>query len=159
MLWYFELLFMKKKYFYISLLLIICVVLYFRGIGYNSTENRIKVSFTIDHTHGLDLEFTVLNKQMTVQRSKLTENKYRFKNTSTDTLFFRPIHQLFPNELAEHYKMLKCFCFDDMMLLPNENLVLPMTFLISKNFNNEINEVRVHYAIIKRSKEDVLIVE
>lgn len=149
---------MGKKYIYFILILLSLIILYRISSEIDKTKS-VHATFSIIENKEIPLNFSVRDKSLDVTLAKLTENTYHFKNTSSDTIYFRPIHHLYPDELAEHYKMLKCFCFDDMILLPYEEEDIEMSFLISAKLNDTIKEVRIEYSLIPRKKEDVLIYE
>ena len=126
----------------------------------NGRETReLSITFTTEAMHNVPIDFSVTEKKATVNIGYLYENSYSFVNKTSDTLYFRPVHRVYPPEASNHYKMVKCFCFDDMIMLPNEELELPLTFLFSSDLDPKIHSVVMHYTLIKRMREDVVIEE
>ncbi|MCB0278760.1 MAG: cytochrome c oxidase assembly protein [Calditrichaeota bacterium] len=117
----------------------------------------VKVLFTTETMRDVRVDFGVAKRSIDINLGKVYDNEYHFKNLTGDTLFFRPIHSVFPPSAANKYTMLKCFCFDDMVLYPHEELSLPMTFFFNTDVDPEINRIVMHYQLIKRERDDVMI--
>lgn len=127
--------------------------------NYDKTARDLSITFTTETMHNVPIKFDVKTKKTTVKIGYLYENYYSFKNLTKDTIYFRPVHRVYPPEASNHYKMVKCFCFDDMVIFPKEELDLPLSFLFSSDLSPDVHSVIMHYTLVKRLKEDVMIEE
>lgn len=118
--------------------------------------HEVKMVFTVQTMRDVPVKFTVKERTFPINLGKMYANEYTFQNLTTDTLFFRPVHSVYPAAAANQYTMMKCFCFDDMILMPLETLTLPMTFRFSTDVNREVNRIVMHYTLVKRNPDDVL---
>jgi cytochrome c oxidase assembly protein subunit 11 len=74
---------------------------------------------------------------------------------SDDTVYFRPVHSILPEDAAKKFTMTKCFCFDDQMMLPREEKTFPVISIISKELNDGIEQVTLHYTLFEKSAQDM----
>jgi cytochrome c oxidase assembly protein subunit 11 len=123
-------------------------------------ENRkVKVVFNVSTMKDVPVKFSVKEISYPIVLGKLYENEYTFANQTADTLYFRPVHSVFPPSASNKYSMVKCFCFDDMILMPHETLTLPLSFRFSTDVDPLVNRIVMNYTLMKRQKDDVLIEE
>jgi len=120
-------------------------------------ENRkVKVVFTTETMRDVPALFSVKEKSYEIVLGKTYENEYTFTNRTRDTLYVRPVHSVYPPSASNKYKMMKCFCFDDMVILPKQEQKLPLSFYFNTDVDPKVNRIVMHYSLIKRDKDDVL---
>ena len=52
-----------------------------------------------------------------------------------------------PSNAAEHLKKLECFCFEQQVLMPGEDAVLPVKLLVSNDLPSNIKNIILSYTI------------
>ena len=122
-------------------------------------SREIKVVFTTETNKDVPIAFSVEKLTIPIYLGKTYLNTYHFKNKSTETIYFRPVHSVFPSSASNKYTMLECFCFDDMTILPREEKSLPMSFFFNPDVDKSVNRIVMHYQLISREKDDVSIKE
>ena len=147
---------MKTKSLILFSITLIVIIVNWSTIYDYFNKRQITVLFTTENLKDFPVQFNVSKKEILSQVGKSSDNLYTFKNISNDSVFFRPIHQLKPINTTQYYKMIKCFCYDDIVLLPNEVIDLPLTFLFSEDIPNNIKKITIHYSLVKRLKSEVL---
>ena len=83
------------------------------------------------------------------------ENEYKFVNMSSDTVYFRPVHSILPEDAAKKFTMTKCFCFDDQTLAPHEEKTFPVISILSADLNPEVEQVTLHYTLFEKDKSEM----
>jgi len=120
------------------------------GRGEVDTSREIKVLFTATVNDNLPVLFEASKSRETVHPGATDQVDYRFVNLSADTLYFRPVHSIYPAEANKKYDMIKCFCFQDMTILPHEEQVHPLVYSFHNDLETDISRVTMHYTIFKR---------
>ena len=119
------------------------------------STRQLKVLFTTSVNDDLPIVFESKKHQSDVFVGESDKNMYHFVNMSDDTLYFRPVHSVFPADASKRYSMIECFCFRDMMLLPHEEVEVPLVYYFKPSLSDEVNRVTMHYTLFKRDKDDV----
>lgn len=118
--------------------------------GEVDTGRDLKVLFTTTVNDGLPVVFESSKSRATVHPGATDQVDYRFVNLSADTLYFRPVHSVYPAEANKKYDMIKCFCFQDMILLPHEEQVHPLVYSFHTDLEAKVQRVTMHYTLFKR---------
>ena len=118
-------------------------------------SRKLKIIFSCTVNDGLPVLFEPDKKRADIFVGQTDQINYRFVNLSSDTLYFRPIHSTFPAEANKKYVMIKCFCFNDMMLLPHEEVVHPLVYFFRDDLDKSVTRITMHYTLFKRNPEDL----
>ncbi|MBI5058785.1 cytochrome c oxidase assembly protein [candidate division KSB1 bacterium] len=116
---------------------------------------EVKVLFTGVAAGNLPVYFRPKRSIMTAHLGQKFENAYNFVNMSDDTVYFRPVHSILPEDAAKKFTMTKCFCFDDQMMLPREEKTFPVISILSKELNDEIEQVTLHYTLFEKNPAEM----
>ena len=117
------------------------------------TGHKVGVRFSGLVAGGLSVVFEADEPLQTVEVGKEAQNKYIFTNMSNDTVRFRPVHSVLPEDAAEKIQLMKCFCFTDQTLLPKQRLELPVVYTIGADLNPEIDYVTMNYTLFKKETD------
>lgn len=110
----------------------------------------IRVLFTTTISDNLPLVFESDKSRSTVHPGEMDEVQYRFVNLSNDTIYFRPVHSVYPAGANDKYSMIKCFCFRDMILAPREEVSHPLLYSVHKDISPSISRITMHYTLFRR---------
>ena len=111
---------------------------------------KIKVRFSGLVAQGLKVSFASEESIQSIELGKESQNKYVFTNLTNDTVRFRPVHSVLPEDAASKINLTKCFCFDDQTLLPHQRLELPVIYTIGSNLDPEVDYVTMHYTLFPK---------
>ncbi len=115
-----------------------------------ATGRKVGVRFSGLVAGGMPIVFEADEPLQTVEVGKQSENTYVFTNMSKDTLRFRPVHSVLPEDAAEKIQLLKCFCFNDQTLLPKQRMELPVIYTISTDLDSQIDYVTMNYTLFQK---------
>ncbi|MBD3381031.1 MAG: hypothetical protein GF404_02420 [candidate division Zixibacteria bacterium] len=115
----------------------------------------LKVLFTTTVNDDLPIMFESKKDKAEIFVGQQDKNIYHFVNLSDDTLYFRPVHSVFPAEASKRYTMIECFCFKDMTLMPKEDIEVPLVYYFKPSLSEKIGRVTMHYTLFKRTKDEV----
>lgn len=114
----------------------------------------LKVLFTTSVNDDLPIVFQAGKKSSNTYVGESDKVIYHFTNMTNDTLYFRPVHSVFPAAASKRYTMLECFCFKDMMLLPKQNVSVPLVYYFNPTLDREVTRITMHYTLFKREKTE-----
>jgi cytochrome c oxidase assembly protein subunit 11 len=120
-----------------------------------SDGREVKVLFTGVVAGKLPVYFKAKRSIETVKIGQKFENEYKFVNMSDDTVYFRPVHSILPEDAAKKFTMTKCFCFDDQTLLPHEEKTFPVISILSADLNPDVEQVTLHYTLFEKEKDEM----
>ncbi len=115
----------------------------------------LQVFFTAKVNDDLPIAFSVENSFQKSQVNVANENWYRFSNLSNDTLYIRPIHDVYPTKagLEGTMELLKCFCFDEQKLEPGQSYKMPVQYVFNDNLEEKVGTITMSYTITPSTKE------
>jgi len=116
---------------------------------------KIEVLFTGVVAGKLPVYFRPKYAIQTVKVGERFNNEYHFVNMSDDSVYFRPVHSVLPEEAAKKFTMMKCFCFDDQALAPREEKVFPVISVLSFDLDSTVQQVTINYTLFEKSKEQM----
>jgi cytochrome c oxidase assembly protein subunit 11 len=116
---------------------------------------EVKVLFTGVTAGSLPVYFKAKKSILTARIGKRFENEYHFVNMSDDTVYFRPVHSILPEDAAKKFTMTKCFCFDDQTMLPHEEKDFTVICALSKDLKDDVEQVTLNYTLFEKNPEDM----
>lgn len=119
------------------------------------TGRMVKVLYTGVAAGDLPVYFRPKQAIQTVEVGAKFENEYRFVNMSDDSVFFRPVHSILPEDAAKKFTMTKCFCFDDQALGPHEEKTFPVVSILSADLKGSVQQVTLHYTLFAKDAKDM----
>lgn len=127
--------------------------------NYEGTEGgngrEVTVLFTGVVAGKLPVYFRAKHSLVTTKVGERFNNEYHFVNMSDDSVFFRPVHSILPEEAAKRYTMLKCFCFDDQALGPHEEKTFPVISLLSSDLDPGVEQITLNYTLFQKTREEM----
>ena len=84
---------------------------------------------------------------MNIQTGKYHNATFYVKNTTNKKMTAQAVPSVAPSNAAEHLKKLECFCFEQQVLMPGEEALLPVKLLVSNDLPANIKNVILSYTI------------
>ncbi|MFV9874892.1 MAG: cytochrome c oxidase assembly protein [Rickettsiales endosymbiont of Dermacentor nuttalli] len=97
---------------------------------HNIGNKKIKVRF--DSNVGKDLPWMFKPKQYEVE-VKTGENTLIFyvaKNLSKNPITGMAVYNVTPHKAGSYFNKIQCFCFEEQLLLPGQEMLMPVSFYI-----------------------------
>jgi cytochrome c oxidase assembly protein subunit 11 len=130
------------------------------GMGkatFDGTIGReIEVRFTGAVWGQLPVEFRPVNSLQRTRLGEMTVNDYVFINLSRRPVYFRPIHGILPVEASreDRYELGECFCYDEMMLQPGQQLTLPVVYRFHQTLSPSVRAITMSYTLFPITPEE-----
>ncbi len=116
----------------------------------NILGRNVQVKFMGVAGSGLPVRFAPSVPELSIHPGKPARLTYAFINMSDDSVFFRAVHSIVPNEAAKEFQLIQCFCFEDQALAPRERRDLPVYFALSPRFPPNVSEMILNYSLFPR---------
>jgi len=113
-----------------------------------ATGRFVEVFFESKIFDQLPLRFVPEHERQRVEVGTDTGNLYRLQNLSDRVVRFRPIHQVDPGIIQEHFGMKVCFCFNDQEIGPGEERELPVVYRFDPAMDARVQDVTICYSLL-----------
>lgn len=112
-------------------------------------SRTVTVEFMSTIMEGLPWEIRPSVTHMDVHPGELNTTTYVVRNTSRETIVGQAVPSISPGQAAQHFQKLECFCFTQQSLRPGEERLMPLTFIVSPQLQQEVGTVTLSYAFFK----------
>jgi cytochrome c oxidase assembly protein subunit 11 len=112
----------------------------------------VTVQFTGSSMSGLPWEFQPLQKSVRVHPGEVAEIYYEAHNPTGEAITAQAVPSLAPNEAAQHFKKIECFCFTRQTLKPGEVRKMPVRFFVEPSLAKNVNTVTLSYSFFNVDK-------
>jgi len=110
-------------------------------------ERLITVQFLSQNSAGMDWDFGANDAQVKVHPGEVKVVSYYAKNVHDYVMTGQAIPSVAPNEAARYLKKLECFCFQEQVLQPGEQVEMGIRFFIDENIPEHITKLTLSYSL------------
>ncbi len=113
-------------------------------------ENRvITVQFDASVNSELNWEFKPTEFEMQVIPGKLYKTNFYAKNLSNKDITGRATYSVTPGKASLYFNKTECFCFTEQTLKANEEVLMPVTFIVDSKLTKDVNIMTLSYIFYK----------
>merc|ERR1712232_176736 len=98
--------------------------------GSKASKRLISVDFSGTVHDALPWEFVPQQRRVVVGLGETSLAFYRAKNTTDRPIIGVSVYHMIPPETGLYFNKIQCFCFDEQLINPNEEVDLPIFFFI-----------------------------
>jgi cytochrome c oxidase assembly protein subunit 11 len=127
-----------------------CKVTNFGGLPniVNATASRIgtrviKVSFDANVDKGIPWSFRPEQKDIKIRPGENALIFYSATNNSDKPVIGTAIYNITPLKAAKYFNKIQCFCFEEQLLKPGQQMMMPVSFFIDPDIENDKNLLEV----------------
>ena len=107
----------------------------------------IKVNFVTNTNQGMVWDFWSEKGGVRVHPGELKEVSFFVKNTTDKVMVGQAIPSLVPVSAAEYFHKTECFCFNQQILQPGEEMEMPMRFIVDRELPKNVQSINLSYAL------------
>ena len=107
----------------------------------------IGLQFISTNNENMPWVFTPSEEAMTISTGKYYTATFYVKNTTNKKMTAQAVPSVAPSNAASHLKKLECFCFEQQVLMPGEEALLPVKLLVSNELPKNIKNIILSYTI------------
>lgn len=113
-------------------------------------ENRlVTVQFDASVNSALNWEFRPTELSMEVIPGKLYKTEFYAKNLSQKPVTGRATFSVTPGLASLYFNKTECFCFTEQVLQANEEVLMPVTFIVDSQLEEGTNIMTLSYTFYK----------
>lgn len=107
----------------------------------------LKVNFLTNTNGGMVWDFHSEKGGVRVHPGELKTVNFIVRNPTDKVMVGQAIPSVSPGRAAEHFHKTECFCFEQQVLQPGEELKMPMRFLVGPELPKNIESISLSYAL------------
>lgn len=107
----------------------------------------LKINFLTNTNGGMVWDFRSEKGGVRVHPGELKTVNFIVRNPTDKVMVGQAIPSVSPGRAAEHFHKTECFCFEQQILQPGEELKMPMRFLIGPELPKNIESISLSYAL------------
>jgi cytochrome c oxidase assembly protein subunit 11 len=125
------------------------------------TSRTITVRFDAKTHSSMDWNFSPVQNQIKVHPGETALAFYRVRNPLDEMVIGVATYTVLPYEAGQYFNKIQCFCFEEQMLKPHEDIFMPVLFYIDPEFSKDpqvanMSDVVLSYTFF-RSKDGQLL--
>ena len=110
-------------------------------------SRRIKVNFLTNTNEGMPWKFWSAEGAVRVHPGEAKTVSFFVKNTTNKPMVAQAIPSLVPFTAADFFHKTECFCFEQQLLLPGEEVEMPMRFIVGRELPKNVGSINLSYAL------------
>lgn len=116
-------------------------------------ENRqVKVQFITHNNESMPWEFRPVKSEVRVKPGEMVQIDFFAKNPTSKTMVAQAVPSLSPSQGTDYFHKTECFCFNQQVLEPNEEVLMPLIFVVDAALPQELNVLTLSYTLFDQTK-------
>ena len=111
------------------------------------TSRLIRVNFLTNTNEGMVWKFWPEKGAVRVNPGAANTVSFFVKNTTDKVMVGQAIPSVVPGAAAEVFHKTECFCFEQQVLQPGEEMEMPMRFIVGHELPKNISSINLSYAL------------
>ena len=117
------------------------------------TTRLVKVNFVTNTNQGMIWDFWSEKGGVRVHPGELKSVNFYVKNTTDRVMVGQAIPSLVPASAAQYFHKTECFCFNQQILQPGEEMEMPMRFIVGRELPKNVQSISLSYALFDITPE------
>lgn len=128
------------------------------------TSRSITVKFDANTHSSIDWNFSPVQDKVIVHPGETALAFYRVKNPLDEPVIGVATYTVLPYEAGQYFNKIQCFCFEEQMLKPHEDIFMPVLFYIDPAFSKDpqlarFDDVVLSYTFFRSKDGEILELE
>ena len=111
------------------------------------TSRLMRVNFLTNTNEGMVWKFWPEKGAVRVNPGAANTVSFFVKNTTDKVMVGQAIPSVVPGSAAEFFHKTECFCFEQQVLQPGEEMEMPMRFIVGHELPKNISSINLSYAL------------
>ncbi|OZG73273.1 cytochrome c oxidase assembly protein [Hahella sp. CCB-MM4] len=110
-------------------------------------SRQIRVQFLTNTNENMPWQFKPLVREIKVHPGEQMKVEFYAKNTTGEMMVAQAVPSISPSEGAEFFHKTECFCFNQQILQPGEDINMPLIFLVDKDLPEGLHTLTLSYTL------------
>ena len=115
-------------------------------------DREIRIEFMTTVNNYAPWTFAADADSMVVHPGKMYYATFTARNTTEQTLVGQAVPSVAPVSASEHFQKIECFCFNSQEFAGNEELSLPLQFIVDPDLPDYIDTITLSYTFFKTAQ-------
>ena len=107
----------------------------------------VKVNFITNTSAGMPWDFRPEKGGVRDHPGELKVVNFVVKNTTDKVMVGQAIPSLMPASAVAYFHKTECFCFEQQVLQPGEEMLMPMRFIVGRELPKNVQSINLSYAL------------
>lgn len=107
----------------------------------------VRVNFITNTNGGMTWSFWPEKGGVKVHPGELKAVNFYVKNTTDKVMMGQAIPSVVPASAAQYFHKTECFCFNQQILQPGEEMEMPMRFIVGRELPKNVQSINLSYAL------------
>jgi len=112
-------------------------------------DREIRIEFMTTVNNYAPWAFEADTDSMIVHPGRMYYATFTARNTTDQALIGQAVPSVTPVSATEHFQKIECFCFDSQAFAGNEELSLPLQFIVDPDLPDYIDTITLSYTFFK----------
>lgn len=123
-------------------------------------RRRIHIKFSSEVSSQMPWSFKPMQKEVSVLPGETALAFYKAKNNSNEPIIGMATYTVVPDRSAAYFSKIQCFCFEEQLLQPGEEVEMPVFFFIDPDYARDPalaynNDIVLHYTFFRGQYDSV----
>jgi cytochrome c oxidase assembly protein subunit 11 len=126
------------------------------SMAYNLQKGtkKLRIEFDANVDPGLPWVFIPKQRQVTILPGENTLVFYESQNISDKDIIGTSVYNVTPNKAGKYFVKIHCFCFEEQLLKAGQKMLMPVSFFIDPEFENDaemsdVETITLSYSFFK----------
>ena len=115
----------------------------------------LAIQFISTNNENMPWTFEPSEEVMTISTGQYYTATFYVKNTTDRKMTAQAVPSVAPSNAAAHLKKLECFCFEQQILKPGEEALLPVRLIFDNELPDNINNIVLSYTIFDVTEDNL----
>lgn len=102
-------------------------------------NKMMKIRFDANIDSNLPWEFKSEQNEVTVRVGENNLIFYTAENKSDQAIIGTAVYNVTPHKAGAYFNKIQCFCFEEQLLKPKQKMIMPVSFFIDPEIENDDN--------------------
>ncbi|TNC81419.1 MAG: cytochrome c oxidase assembly protein [Oleiphilus sp.] len=117
-------------------------------------SREVRVQFITHNNENMPWEFRPVVAEIKVHPGELTSVDFYAKNTTSRTMTAQAVPSLSPSRGVDYFHKTECFCFNQQKLEAQEEVLMPLRFVVDKALPDELKVLTLSYTLFDQKNPD-----
>jgi cytochrome c oxidase assembly protein subunit 11 len=117
-------------------------------------SRKLEIRFDANTNPDLPWEFKPEQKNVQIITGENMLIFYFTHNKASQPIIGTAVYNVTPHKAGKYFNKIQCFCFSEQLLMPNQQVHMPVSFFIDPDFDNDpemkdVNVITLSYSFFK----------
>lgn len=117
-------------------------------------SREVRVQFITHNNENMPWEFKPVVAEIRVHPGELTSVDFYAKNTTNKAMTAQAVPSLSPSRGVDYFHKTECFCFNQQKLEAQEEVLMPLRFVVDKALPSELRVLTLSYTLFDQGNPE-----